>query len=474
MTAPPAGEDFTRRLATLLARRVDGFRALLGIERLSAGASRETYRVDIQTAGGPMRLALRRSGGEGASLLGVGPGLAAEAELIQAARAAGAPGPEVVCGLAPEDGLGAGFLTSWIDAETLGARIARSPAFAAVRPRLVRQCGETLARIHSIDPALLCLRARLRTLTPLEAVRTTAAAYHQMGSFRPVIDFAARWLEAHLPPEAPLALCHGDFRTGNLMVDPDRGLTAVLDWELAHIGDPLRDLGWLCTRSWRFGGEGEAGGFGDVDDLVAAYEAAGGRGVDRRALGFWEVFGSFWWAVGCLGMGRSFRDGLDRGVERPAIGRRSSECEIDLVNLLIPGPVPPLAEAPVRSLSGADLPVSAELLEGVREHLKESAGVSEGRAAFMGRVAVNAVDIVLREFALGPAAEAAAAAAYGAFLGRTGTAPDLRRDVCARLRAGACDLADPLLAHALRVDAAGQARIDQPRYPGVIEALSRT
>jgi aminoglycoside phosphotransferase (APT) family kinase protein len=65
-------------------------------------------------------------------------------------------------------------------------------------------------------------------------------------------------------------LVHGDFRNGNLIGGPD-GLRAVLDWELAHLGDPLEDLGWLCVRSWRCGAEPRVGGFGPVDDQVAAY-----------------------------------------------------------------------------------------------------------------------------------------------------------------------------------------------------------
>ena len=112
----------------------------------------------------------------------------------------------------------------------------------------------------------------------------------------------------------------------------------MLDWELAHIGDPMRDLGWLCTRSWRFGvADKPVGGFGDYDDLFAGYDVRAGHKVDRDAVRFWEVFGSFWWAVGCLSMAQSLRDGKETSLERPVIGRRRSECQIDCVNLLIPG-----------------------------------------------------------------------------------------------------------------------------------------
>ena len=62
------------------------------------------------------------------------------------------------------------------------------------------------------------------------------------------------------------------------------GLRAVLDWELVHLGDPLEDLAWLCVKAWRFGARPEAAGLGGVDELLAAYEAAGGGPVDRGAF----------------------------------------------------------------------------------------------------------------------------------------------------------------------------------------------
>ena len=70
---------------------------------------------------------------------------------------------------------------------------------------------------------------------------------------------------------------HGDFRCGNLLVGPD-GLRGVLDWELAHAGDPAEDIGWLCAPAWRFGGAGEVGGFGALDDAAGRLRGRGRRG----------------------------------------------------------------------------------------------------------------------------------------------------------------------------------------------------
>ena len=81
---------------------------------------------------------------------------------------------------------------------------------------------------------------------------------------RPVIELALRWLPTTIPAARDVTLVHGDFRHGNLMVGPD-GVRAVLDWELAHLGDPMEDLGWICVNSWRFGEiDKPVGGFGSA------------------------------------------------------------------------------------------------------------------------------------------------------------------------------------------------------------------
>ena len=106
-----------------------------------------------------------------------------------------------------------------------------------------------------------------------------------------MFDLTFRWLDAHCPPppERP-KLVHGDFRNGNLMIGPD-GVRAVLDWEIAHVGDPMEDLGWICVNAWRFGVlDKPVGGFGEREDLWAGYEAAGGAPVNRDHALWWEVY----------------------------------------------------------------------------------------------------------------------------------------------------------------------------------------
>ncbi len=151
-----------------------------------------------------------------------------------------------------------------------------------------------------------------------------------------MFELALRWLRDHDPgPSREVTLVHGDFRHGNLIIGPD-GVRAVLDWELAHVGDPMEDLGWICVNSWRFGEiDKPVGGLGSREELFAGYEAAGRR-VDPARVMFWEVVGTLRWGVMCCGMMRRFRIGPEHSLERAMIGRRSSETEIDLLRLLAP------------------------------------------------------------------------------------------------------------------------------------------
>ena len=313
-----------------LARHHLGGDGIAGLARMTAGATQEIWRFALVRDGAETTLILRRAPG-GDRVSETATGLETEAALIEAAAAAGVPVPPVHWVLRPEDGLGRGFIMGFVEGETLGGRIARGEAFAHTRTFLARQCGEVLARIHTVDPAAF---PDLKRVTPLEFVTQYLEAYRATDWPRPVFDLAFRWLldRCPPPPETP-RLVHGDFRNGNLMIGPD-GVRAVLDWELAHVADPMEDLGWICANSWRFGVEDKpVGGFGRREDLWAGYEAAGGVKVDPDRALFWEVFGSLRWGVMCCGMADSFRT-TDPSVERAVIARRTSETEIDLLRLL--------------------------------------------------------------------------------------------------------------------------------------------
>ncbi len=318
-----AEPEFAPALAAL-AERI-GLGAVTNLRRLSGGASQETWAFD---AGGASRI-LRR--GASASGSGLAVGLATEAALMQRARAAGVPSPKVLHVLEEADGVGAGFVQDFVSGETLGGRIVRDARFADVRPKLAFQCGQILARIHAIPisevPPLPHRPARETLQGFIDLHKTEAWP-------RPVFSLAFKWLEKRLPEKEDVALCHGDFRNGNLIID-ETGVAAVLDWEIALIGDPMQDLGWVCTAAWRFGGDQPVGGFGAKADLFAGYESVSGTRVDPERVRFWEMLGSLRWGIMCTMSTIRFRSGGDHAVDRPMIARRASENELDLVNLMM-------------------------------------------------------------------------------------------------------------------------------------------
>lgn len=324
-------DDVGARLTAIAPRLAPGASGIAGLTRLTGGASMETWAFEATGDGiAPVPLILRRRAGQ-VEIVNKKPPLKREAEVIGAARAGGVPAPEVVHVCEPEDGLDEGYVMRRVSGETLGKRIASDPAFAGARATLAHQCGAALARIHAVAP--------LEGMDSSDAATVLAnyeATWRASGAVRPTIEAAFRWLERRLPKEeVPLTLLHGDFRNGNIMVDPAEGLVAVLDWEIAHVGDPAEDLGWLCTASWRFGQPRKrVGGFGDVADLLAGYAAAGGTPIDPARVDFWSMMGSLKWGVMTTGMYASFASDPMAGPERAVIGRRLSETEADIVAII--------------------------------------------------------------------------------------------------------------------------------------------
>ena len=347
MSPTSAADEF---LGPALAALLGG--PVAGLQRLSGGASQETWAFALGAA--PARpLILRRAPAGAAQRSSGSAGLAAEAVLITLAGQHRVPVPEVLRVLQPADGLGEGFIMQRLPGETLGRRIA-----AAHRPALARQCGQALARIHALPLAGL---PALRRTQPRAEVGVLRDWHAGMGAARPVFQLALRWLAEHAPDDAAPVLVHGDFRNGNLMVDLLAGLqddqqadqqadqkadqpvgggalVGVLDWELAHLGDAMADLGWIGVNSWRFGQPGRAvGGFGQWGELFEGYRAAGGR-VDEGRVRWWQVLGTLRWGVICESMGQAWLSGAEAVMEKAAIARRASETEIDLLDLLLPRP----------------------------------------------------------------------------------------------------------------------------------------
>lgn len=309
---------------------------LQSLARLTGGATKATWSFDWVDARGRHPLILQQTPPR-AQDVGAGtrrpPKLTAEedAALMVQARAAGVPAPRVLHVLQASNALGSGYITERMGGETLGKRIVADAAFDAVRPRLAAQCGEILAAIHRMPTQGLPFLARLDAADEL-AIYGGLLAEHAF--VHPVLSYALRWIGERLPADAPSTVVHADFRTGNLIIDPEEGVRCVLDWEIARVGDPMHDLGVLCMRSWRFGGPGEAGGFGSREDLYAAYERASGTRVDPRRVRFWEAMSNLKWAISCVrrGLARG-ADGQPASSELAAVGRRLEEPLWDFMTL---------------------------------------------------------------------------------------------------------------------------------------------
>ena len=317
-------------LRRMLARLDPRVREVSNLTRLSAGATNQTWSLDAVRDAGVEPLILRRSA------VGRGPGvlsLQAEAHVLSAVHGRSVPVPEIRYVLVPEDGLGEGFLMERIAGATLPGKILRDPALASVRPRLASQLGSIAAAIHAVE------LSRLPELPLLDAQRQLEhlqSQYRAQETARPVFDLAFRWLREHLPPAVKPVLVHGDCRHGNLIIGA-QGVHAVLDWELAHVGDPAEDLTWMCIPPWRFGElDKPVGGFGLREDLLAAYERASGRAIEKARIEWWDVLGSLRWGIMCADMPKWLRSGRDTSVERATISRRASESELDLLRLLAP------------------------------------------------------------------------------------------------------------------------------------------
>lgn len=300
-----------------------------GLQRLSAGASAVTWRFDRVSAGGRETQIAQLFTGQHQFTAALDKRL--QGEVQRAAHRCGVATPRVDMIFEPADGIGMGFVSAFMAGETLGQRIVRQPEFATARARLTAQCAATLAAIHRIDPAAL---PPLPADPPRQMLAQLRAAHDAFGVRLPVFELAFAWLDQRLPADHPRQLVHGDFRNGNFIVDAG-GLVAVLDWEMAHFGDPLEDLGWMCLNAWRFGGiDQPVGGFGTRAELFRAYEAASGGPLDAGRVRFWEVYGALKWGIICQWFGNQFITGEVPVIERAAIGRRVAETELDLLDLI--------------------------------------------------------------------------------------------------------------------------------------------
>jgi len=325
--------DFEPQIAAFLERETgrQGVR-VEGLRRLTGGASRETWSLDAEIGSERVPMILQRDVRGAARELTRGD----EYELMRAAHDAGAMAPEPL--FMGDGSLGGEFyIVRRVDGETLPRRLLRDDALAAARAAMPAQLATAAARIHAIP---------LERLPPLpHPSKGTSPAQHELERYEaiyraiapdphPVLELALRFLRTRMPsPPEALTLVHGDFRMGNVLFGPE-GVRLILDWELAHAGDPAEDLAWMSVRSWRFGGPKPVGGMGTREEFFGAYEAAGGRRVDAERVHWWEVFGNARWGIMCIMQAKTHLDGIVNSMELAAIGRRTAETEWELLKLI--------------------------------------------------------------------------------------------------------------------------------------------
>lgn len=293
--------------------------AVDGLGRISGGASRETYRFRLTWRDGDgqareRRLILRRD--PPASLIDTERRI--EFEAYRAFHGSNVPVPEM---LWLEEGDGPLDHPFFIAEEIAGFQA--SPGLLWTEPylsahaALAQRKWTILGEIARADPAALGLDA---VMTPVAA---DACWSRELGYWEgvldedeaeplPIIRAAIRWLRANPPPPAQkVGVVHGDYRTGNFLFDPAGEIHGVLDWEMAHLGDPMEDLGWSFNPVWSFGRD-LAGGLVPAAEAIAIWERASGLVADPAALKWWTLFNCVKGQAIWISSARAWIDGGNR------------------------------------------------------------------------------------------------------------------------------------------------------------------
>lgn len=260
------------------------------VDRIPGGLSAETYLLSVEWEGesGSVQnqYVLRRDPVGGL----VERNIEREYRVMEALRDGPVPLPRVV---------GLELDPAWLDRPffvdeflpgTSDRNVFNSPSFAPTRRRLGEQFLQVLATMHLLDIdesglGFLPKPAGSPAQHEIDAWEDLILRLQQEPS--PLLVEAFAWMRAHAPEAPRLSLVHGEYRPGNFLYEDDR-IVAVLDWEFAHLGDPVEDLGWACMKQYRIG-DNESGMF-PREEFIKRYEEYAGFTVDRDALHFWEVF----------------------------------------------------------------------------------------------------------------------------------------------------------------------------------------
>ena len=303
--------SFADRLAGYLARIWGEPVQIEALARISGGASRETYRFDAVTPSGRKPLILRRDP----------PGSLIETDrrseflALKSFHGRGVAAPEpLILEMEGAELERPFFIMTRIDGGRTASPFQPGP-YEPHAAAIGQDFFSTLGRIAAADPVTLpiaelgdppepdaCWR---RELDYWSGVIEADELHPQ-----PIVRAAIRRLRANPPPPAAkVSVVHGDYRSGNFLHDGEGHIIAVLDWEMAHLGDPLEDLAWALDPLWRHGESGRVAGMLPREEAIGVWEQASGLTLDPAAFKWWELFASVKGQAIWISSAKEYRDG---------------------------------------------------------------------------------------------------------------------------------------------------------------------
>ncbi len=292
--------DVRERLEAFVSCRVENGELEIGpVERVWTGLSRENWIFDLHLRDGDTSeskpLIVRRDPVGG--LLETN--RRTEFEVLRALEPSSIPAPRALWLDADGSELGRPSLVMERGAGRCDYFALNAERPLAPRVALAERLCDLLAEIHRLDWKALGLDSVLADPGP-EAGRV--ALDHWVSILRgdqlepyPELELVIGWLAEHIPRARHTVLVHGDFKAGNILLDPDDRVVLLLDWELAHLGDPMDDLGWI-TQPLRVR-EHQIPGAWERPQLFERYTLRSGFEVDLAAVRWWNVMACFKTAV---------------------------------------------------------------------------------------------------------------------------------------------------------------------------------
>jgi len=289
------------------------------VGRIHGGASRETYRLRLTYEQGAERvdrgLILRKD--PPASLIETD--RATEFAAYSAFHGTKVPVPEALWLENDPGWLGSPF---FVMQEVAGfeasPQLITTPPYSDHAAKIADQKWSLLGEIAKANPFELGLDRSFELVEPAKCAERELAYWaakldRDAERPQPIMQAVIRRLRRSPPPPPPeLGVVHGDYRTGNFLYDTEGNVQAILDWEMAHLGDPLEDLAWSLNRIFNWGRDERSGGLVPRETAIAIWERSAGRRAEPEALLWWELFSAVKGQAIWLAAGKEFIAGNNR------------------------------------------------------------------------------------------------------------------------------------------------------------------